>query len=87
MQRGAWAQHHALPRLWFIDILRNIYTAAVLYNICTQLLAESSYHMPPHDALYIETAQHAKQVSSVTRPLHTRLGTHAKAVSTHCTAH
>jgi hypothetical protein len=28
--------------------------------------------------LYIETAQHAKQVSSVTRPLHTRLGTHAK---------
>jgi hypothetical protein len=28
--------------------------------------------------MYIETAQHAKQVSSVTRPLHTRLGTHAK---------
>jgi hypothetical protein len=30
--------------------------------------------------LYIETAQHAKQVSSVTltRPLHSRLGTHAK---------
>jgi hypothetical protein len=28
--------------------------------------------------VYIETAQHAKQVSSVTRPLHTRLGTHAK---------
>jgi hypothetical protein len=29
-------------------------------------------------AMYSETAQHSKQVSSVTLPLHTRLGTHAQ---------